>query len=294
MKIHQNEKIMETRRFYRGDEENFIEAESDAKLLKKIEIGLKVKIQKSLGSTATGTVTQIFNQHEKHNDDGIEVEIDDYYEGNVKQILTTHDDDVISIAELLEKIDKHESKTFEMKAAFKYNLELSERLGKPMASEAQKRKIVEEVAGFMNTDGGIVAIGVDNNGKIIGLKHEYELQSDYSPSKDPRLLRDDLQLEIVQALEDYLDDNKIFAGDRVRVFIKTHEEKDICCIKVEKSEFPVFVKIHGAFRDSKLKKDKPGGETVWKCWIRRDNSIKCLDFDEFMATWSSLEDQSKI
>ena len=52
-----------------------------------------------------------------------------------------------------------------MKASFKYDLDLSNRLGTPTENEVLKRKIVEEVAGFMNTQGGIICIGVDNEKK---------------------------------------------------------------------------------------------------------------------------------
>ena len=89
---------------------------------------------------------------------------------------------MISEQELRKKIEKHETDTFEMKASFKYDLDLSNRLGIPTENEVIKRKIVEEAAGFMNTDGGMICIGVDNNKKTVGLEHDYKLQSDYDPN----------------------------------------------------------------------------------------------------------------
>ena len=64
-----------------------MEAESPAKDLKKIQIGMKVLIQKKrLETTREGIVTWI-NDTEQFNENGIEVDIDDYFPGNVKKII---------------------------------------------------------------------------------------------------------------------------------------------------------------------------------------------------------------
>ena len=265
-----------------------MEAESPAKDLKKIQIGMKVLIQKKrLETTREGIVTWI-NDTEQFNENGIEVDIDDYFPGNVKKIIKS-DEEIISKEELIEKIQKHENSTFEMKAGFKYDLDVSERLGKPTASEKIKRKIIEEAAGFLNTDGGMLCLGVDNEKNIIGLEHEFKLQSDYSPEKDRSLCIDKLRGEIVQAFKDYFDDNVILDPSICRIVFVDFEEKVVCCIKLEKAPHPVFVKIHGSFKDDKLKKDVQGGETVWKCWIRLDGGLLNPDFDEFMKMWKKCE-----
>ena len=263
-----------------------MEAESDATILGKIEIGMRVLIQKKrISATREGFVTWIYDDA-PYNEDGIEVVIDEFHNGNVKKIIKS-DEEIISKEELLEKIEKHETSTFEMKASFKYSLELSERLGKPTADEVIKRKIIEETAGFLNTNGGMICIGVDNKKNIIGLEHEFQLQSDFFPEKDRSLCIDKLRGEIMQAFTDYFDDEVISDQSICRIVFVNFEEKVVCCIKLEKSPHPVFVKIHGSFRDDKLKKDVQGGVTVWKCWIRLDGGIKSVNFDSFMKIWDN-------
>jgi len=144
----------------------------------------------------------------------------------------------------------------------------------------------------MNTNGGMICIGVDNEKNIIGLEHEFKLQSDYDPEKDRSLLIDTLKGEIEQTFNDYLDDDAIW--DLVRIVFVNYKEKEICCIKIDKSPDPMFVKIHGSFRDTKLKKDKQGGETIWKCWIRTDTGLRSVDFDSFLKIWINRQTKNLI
>ena len=255
--------------------------DSSAQLLENIEIGMEVKIQrKRTEITMDGIVTEIIGDR-SYDENGIEVEIDGYYFGYVQKILTN--DDVISEQALRKKIEKHESSTFEMKASFKYDLNLSNRLGVDTENEVIKRKIVEEAAGFMNTDGGMICIGVDNNKNIVGLEHDYKLQSDYHPDADRSLLADKLRLEIKSTFESYFDDAVI--ADLFKISIIPLDGKEVCCIKLEKSLEPIFVKIPGSFHDTKLKKDIAGGTKIWHCWIRSDNGLSRVSFDSFLKIW---------
>ena len=239
-----------------------MDAETPAQRLDNISLGMSVMIQiKRIEKIMNGTITNILDK-ESFNSKGIEVEIDNYYFGHVKKIIKN--DELISERDLREKIQKHETKTFEMKSSFKYDLELSQRLGTPTENELIKRKIVEEAAGFMNTEGGMICIGVDNNKNILGLENDYKLQKDYSIQKDRSLLEDKLRLEIKDTFHAYLDDDLIV--NLFEIGIISLDGKEVCCIKIEKSPEPIFVKIPGTFHDAKLKKDLPKTK-IWKCWI---------------------------
>jgi predicted HTH transcriptional regulator len=258
-----------------------MDAETSAQRLGNISIGMSVMIQiKRLEKIMNGTITDILDK-ESFNLKGIEVEIDNYYFGHVKKII--QNGELISEMELREKIQKHETSTFEMKSSFKYDLELSQRLGKPTENELIKRKIVEEAAGFMNTKGGMICIGVDNNKNILGLENDYKLQKDYSIQKDRSLLEDKLRLEIKDTFHAYFDDDIIV--NLFEIGIISLDGKEVCCIKIEKSPEPIFVKIPGTFHDAKLKKDLPKTK-IWKCWIRSDNGLASIDFDDFMKIWN--------
>lgn len=254
-----------------------MDADGPCKLSENIHIGMKVKIQrKRTKKILEGIITEILDDNQ-YNLNGLEVEIDDCFEGNVKNIM--EDKPIISSSELCKKIDKHESKFFEIKSSFKYDVNISNHIGVPTANEALRRKIVEEVASFMNTCGGIVCIGVDDDKNILGLENDYKLQSGYTPDKDKSLLQGNLKLEIIQALIDYLDTEMIFTLYDVEII--TIDGKDVCCIIVKKSNDPIFVKMKiSAKIDGK---DKT--VVLWKCWMRIDNSIRCIDFDSFLKLW---------
>ncbi len=87
-----------------------MQADSNCKNLENIHIGDKVKIQrKRTEIILEGIITDIFDD-ELFNDNGVDVEIDDCFQGNVKNII--HGSDYLSSEFLLKKIEKHESKDF--------------------------------------------------------------------------------------------------------------------------------------------------------------------------------------
>ncbi len=258
-----------------------METESAAKMFDNISEGIGVKIErKRTGKIYEGRIVEILDD-EPYNEEGIAVKIEGNFSGNVKEILK--EDEIISVQELREKIENHEAKDFEMKSSFKYDVNISNHTGTPTPNEVLKRKIVEEAASFMNTDGGIICIGVDNEKNILGLENDYKLQSDYSPERDKSLLQDKFRLEIQQTLKDYLDNEIIFTLFEIEII--SIDEKDVCCIKIKKSSEPIFVKMKINFRlDGRDKSDK-----IWKCWVRSDNGIREIQFDSFLKYWASRE-----
>ncbi len=253
-----------------------MKAELKAKTIEYVKVGKKVQIErKRTGKMYDGIVIKVLDPEEL-NKDGILVKIEGNYVGNTKKVVTS--DAIFSVQEILEKISKHEQKKFEMKSSFKYDVNISEHLGEPTANEVLRRKIAEESASFMNTDGGIICIGVDDKKNILGVKNDCKLQSDYS-QKDKSKSLDDLRLEIKQTLIDYLQDDMIIGY----YFIQPYEidGKDIFCIILDKTPEPVFVKMNVSVRIDG--KDK--SIDYWKSWVRVDNGIMSVNFDKFMKIW---------
>ncbi len=257
-----------------------MDTDSPAKLLENIGVGLRVKIErKRIRKIMEGHIIEILDDG-PFNENGIEVKITGNYSGNVKQIIK--EGELISVSEILEKIQKHESKHFELKSSFKYDINISKHTGTPTSNESLRRKIAEETASFMNSDGGIICIGVDNEKNILGLENDYKLQSSYRLDKDPSLLQDQLRLEITQTLKDYLG-NEILSLYEIE-FVSINGTS-VCCIMIKKSPEPVFVKMNIlAIIDKQNKKEK-----LWKCWIRVDNGIMNIQFDSFMKYWQHRE-----
>ena len=129
--------------------------------------------------------------------------------------LIAGDEPKINIKEL---INEEEGETFELKSTFKWNVK-EKRVDKEL-----RYSILKTVVSFMNSIGGMLVIGVEDNHTIRGLDRDY--QTTLNKNKDGFLLE----------LEDYLS-AKLGQNNYLK-YIKTeiHEidGKDICLIEVQK------------------------------------------------------------
>ena len=257
-----------------------METEAAAKILENFSLGLEVVIaRKRTQKIRQGQIIEIVDETKKFNENGIEVKIIGNYHGNVKKIIKNENS--ISSDELLQKINNHEQKDFELKSSFHYDVDISKHTGIPTANNVLRKKVVEEVAALMNTDGGIICLGVDDQKNILGLENDYKLLRDYHPETDLSVLRDKLLQEIIQTIKNYLDDDLVLG--LIDISIVLIDNKDVCCIKIKKSPEPIFVKTKINYTlDKKDKKD-----IIWKCWIRLDIGIRCVAFDTFMKYWKN-------
>ncbi|MFL2907506.1 MAG: helix-turn-helix domain-containing protein [Nitrosopumilus sp.] len=259
-----------------------MDAEPAAQLLENIRKDMRVIIELSRSKkTLEGNVTEIIDKSQQFNENGIEVKIKNNYCGNVKKIIESTN--FISKHELIQKIQSHENKNFELKSSFKYDVNLSNRNGMPTKNEVLGRKISEEIAAFMNTDGGMICLGVDDQKNILGLENDYKLQSNYLQTKDLSKIRDKFLQEIIQSIKNYLNDDLILG--LIDFSIISVNDKDVCCINVKKSPEPIFVKTKVNCRIDGNDKN----EIIWNCWIRLDVGIRKINFDKFMKYWKTRD-----
>ena len=110
-----------------------------------------------------------------------------------KRIIGQH---IKTLSELpvAERIKKLEDKYMERKASFKYDISI---IG---PTKERERQISKSIAGFYNSDGGILFIGVDNDGVAVGLKNDYSLVKNYA---------DGFQLELRNSIKHFLKNNII-------------------------------------------------------------------------------------
>ena len=101
----------------------------------------------------------------------------------------------------------------------------------------QKYKIAKSIAGFMNSEGGHLLIGVSNTGHVLGLENEYS-------NEEMILNRDDFTLKLISMLDKYMPKEVL----NKHIVITYHEifGKDICCIEAKKSKTP-FTLNNGEF-----------------------------------------------
>ncbi len=96
-----------------------------------------------------------------------------------------------------------------------------------------RHSVLKTIAAFLNSEGGMLIVGVEDNGHIFGLDNDYST-TENSSDKFLNLLSTLIGDYIGLGLSAYID-----------IRIENVSEKDICVIEVEKSHSPVFMKSDG-------------------------------------------------
>ena len=92
--------------------------------------------------------------------------------------------------------------------------------------------VAKTICGFLNTEGGILFIGVDDNGSILGIEKDYG-------SLGERQNRDGFRTHLVNTVI-----NKYLGKEFNQYILDRFENidgKDICIVEISKSEVPAFV-----------------------------------------------------
>ena len=122
-------------------------------------------------------------------------------------------------------IKQEESYNLEFKSTFSWNIKENK------VDKGLKFTVMKTIVGFMNSNGGTLIIGVDDNHKVVGMSLDY--RSNWKQNKDGFLMDFRNSLEQLIGVTNY---NKY-----VSVSFATVEEKEICIVKVGKSLDPIFV-----------------------------------------------------
>jgi hypothetical protein len=130
--------------------------------------------------------------------------------------------------EIVELIKQRESATLEFKSSARWNLKED----KP--DKTMEEVILKTVAAFLNSEGGTLLIGVADDGKVVGLQHDYKIhkkQSDrdgYEQFLTQLLLRDNFGLDF---------------STQVKFSFHTMEREEVCKVRVSKSPKPVYTAL---------------------------------------------------
>lgn len=122
-------------------------------------------------------------------------------------------------------IEAGESKTLEFKRTARYN-EHTSGIDKNI-----ERAVVKSVAGFMNTAGGVLLVGVHDDQHVTGLQADYELTGNKG--------RDGFENWLVTKLEK--DIGKAPTASFVAISFEAFPDGDVCRIDVKPSTKPVYV-----------------------------------------------------
>ncbi len=127
-----------------------------------------------------------------------------------------------------ELILRGENESVEFKSTMRYDL----REGK--TNSKLEFVIAKTVSAFLNSEGGSLIIGVNDEGNILGLQNDFATL----PKKDS----DGFELHLRQIIKKYLGGN---FGKYIKVSFPVSENKEICLVKVSKCSKSVFITSEG-------------------------------------------------
>ncbi|BAZ14540.1 putative transcriptional regulator [Calothrix sp. NIES-4071] len=147
--------------------------------------------------------------------------------------------------EVVALIEQGENDLIEFKSTARWNLRDNKQ------DKAMEHEIFKTVAAFLNTNGGNLLIGIDDDGKPLGLDNDYQTFKKKNNDGYMLFLNNDLLLrEIGQQF-----------GSHFRITFHQVSGKDVCRLAVQPSLSPVWIKM----------KDKNGKEEEI-FYIRSNNS----------------------
>ena len=123
-----------------------------------------------------------------------------------------------------ELLNEEESKTLEFKSSLRWDYHQG-KINKDL-----EKVIAKTVAAFMNTKGGVLLIGVDDNGEVVGIEKDL---SSFNGSKDGFLKK------LSEIINKHLGPESNFLVT-VSFFMK--DQKNVCVLKVDMSNRPVYLK----------------------------------------------------
>ena len=132
---------------------------------------------------------------------------------------------------LLELIKKGENDLVEFKSSLRWDLRQSK------VNKQLEFVIIKTIAGFMNTNGGNLLIGVDDNGNILGLNQDFETL------KKPDI--DGFEQYLMQLISLKLGTHLCTA---VNVSFYRYGENDVCYIEIDPAKTPVYLSQDGRSR----------------------------------------------
>ena len=132
----------------------------------------------------------------------------------------------------VKKLISHgESSTLEYKSSFRWDIKQSK------VNRQLVFAILKTIAGFMNNNGGTLLIGVDDDGKIIGLEKDYQNLKKQD--------RDGFEQSIFTAILTNLGTD---LSNYVHVVFHIVDSNDVCRLIIMPTPRPVFIKQEGSTR----------------------------------------------
>ena len=214
--------------------------------------GQRVKIKVDGGGLSEGAVVKVITK--QHNFLGVKVEIDNGKVGRVKSFVS---EVIIKERDLEKKFQqdktRQESQMLEFKASFLFDLKRYEFNGEIKIHPKNPHSIAKTIAAFANSQGGKLYVGIhDDNKKILGLKHDYNILEERK-GKNIEIKNDNGEIYIVfksngefqTALKRVMDQlffNKYDYIENTSVDIFNSDGRELCVIEIKPSKKPVILR----------------------------------------------------
>jgi CheY-like chemotaxis protein len=187
----------------------------------------------------------------------------------------------IEVSTITDIIQQGEGETIEFKRIYQYNSEKQNKKDEKLRFAGLKT-----IAAFLNTNGGILLIGVEDDGGISGIKQDIEIAS-------KRHDKDGFVQTITNAINDNI--GAIFTEKYILVQFETVDDKEICVIKVTKSKEPAFLTKNGKslffIRNSHTTRELDTREVIGRFFTSTNDGTKELDTQEVKESWDKNPEQ---
>jgi hypothetical protein len=125
---------------------------------------------------------------------------------------------------LLKIIKQGENDRVEFKSSLRWDYRQDQ------MNKSLENVIMKTISAFLNTDGGILIIGIEDSGEVLGLENDYNTVSKKN--------RDGFMLTLTNLINQHI-------GKHVHKFIDikiiSMQGEDVCIVQTEKSDAPVFL-----------------------------------------------------
>jgi hypothetical protein len=150
----------------------------------------------------------------------------EYYANLLKQYTISNKNQILkSEEEIYKLISQGEYKNIEFKSSLRWDTKLNN------VNKEIEKAIMKTVCGFMNAEGGMLFIGVNNEGKIIGIEDDYKTLRKYG--------KDYFEVHFYQLVKQMIGKEYMHLID---VTFYNLEGMDICLVCVPSSEKTVYLR----------------------------------------------------
>lgn len=170
-----------------------------------------------------GVIEHIITEND-YDPDGVDVKLETGYIGHVKEIINVIDNSDT----ILQRIQQREDQCLEKKETFSFDVREEKR------NDHLKKIVCVAVASMLNTKGGYVYVGVNDDGIPTGLKKDFSIIPNGANN-------DKLEMQIRAALSKNLANYEI-VSHFIEITFPCVRGIEICEIRIKPSSEPIFLK----------------------------------------------------